>query len=271
MFAFKLHKKVVYRLALYQVLASLSFAAVSTLQAIFINFNDNPEAYGRVCTAVGWFVVFSFWTKLLFTMWVTFHLFCFAILHKNLKKLEVLYVMTSLLVPVVIAAVPLITNTYGLSPPSTACYIEGQYNASNNATSNRIATIQRFALVDGPAMVILIAASIAMVVMVIKLAHGLCWSLKYEPIADGAEYWTALKQLLPLSAFPILFIIFLIPQLVYDIYAANAPELNIAAEVSVVLSTSLWSMTSGVTLIVHISMMRYCTAKRRRKCTICKL
>ena len=96
-FALKLHKKVVYRLALYQVLASLAFATVSTLQVIFINFNNNPEAYGRVCTAVGWFVVYSFWMKLLFTSWVTFHLFCFAILHKNLKKLEVLYVVTSLL------------------------------------------------------------------------------------------------------------------------------------------------------------------------------
>ena len=49
----------------------------------------------------------------LHAMWVTLHLFCFAVLHKNLTKLEVLYVGTSLLVPVVIGCAPLITKTYG--------------------------------------------------------------------------------------------------------------------------------------------------------------
>ena len=57
-------------------------------------------------------------------MWVTFHVFYFAVLHKNLKKLEVLYVVTSLFVPVVIAAVPLLTGTYGQDPNIGSCWIE---------------------------------------------------------------------------------------------------------------------------------------------------
>ena len=181
-FGLKLHKKVIYRLALYQVLASLLFAAVEMLQIIFINYKDNPKVYGRACTAFGWFVVYSFWMKLLFTMWVTFHLFCFAVLQKNLKKLEVLYVVTSVFVPVVIASVPLISNTYGLSPLNITCFIFDQNEKYH------IASIERFVLWDVPAMVILLAASIAMVVMVIKLAHRVCWRLKYEPITDGDQY-----------------------------------------------------------------------------------
>eukprot|EP00731_Ephydatia_muelleri_P013070 Em0007g380a len=86
----KLHKKLVYRLALYQVLSSLLLATVTALQVIFINYNESQTVYLRVCTAVAWFMVYSQWMKLLFTMWVTFHLFCFAVLHKNLKELEVL-------------------------------------------------------------------------------------------------------------------------------------------------------------------------------------
>ena len=86
----KLHKKLVYRLALYQVLSSLLLATVTALQVIFINYNESQTVYLRVCTAVAWFMVYSQWMKLLFTMWVTFHLFCFAVLHKNLQKLEVL-------------------------------------------------------------------------------------------------------------------------------------------------------------------------------------
>ena len=98
-------------------------------------------------------------------MWVVFHLFCFAVLHKNLKKLEVLYVVTSLLVPVVIAAVPLVTHSYGLNPDGDVC---------NIYANTSVAFIERLALWDGPAMLMLIAASAAMVVMVIKLAIQVC-------------------------------------------------------------------------------------------------
>ena len=255
-FWLKLHKKVVYRLAFYQVLASLAFATVSILQVILINYDKNPEVYGRVCTALGWLILYTFWMKLLFTMWVTFHLFFFTVFHKNLKKLEVLYVVTSQLIPALIASVPLITNTYGIGPLHVTCLIFDQND------TNHIASIERFALFDSPAMVILMTASIAMVVMVIKLAHRVCWRLKYEPIIDGDQYWKALKQLLPLAAFPILFSIFMIPRLIYDIYSARVPVLAIAPGLAVLVSTSIWSMASGVILIVHISVACPCRDRK---------
>ena len=116
-FVLKLHKKVVYRLALYQVFASLSFAMSQIVQVIY-----NYVSYNRLCIAFGWLGLYTEWVKLLFTMWVTFHLFCFAILHKNLQKLEVFYVATSLLVPAMIACVPLMSNAYGPSPLGM-CYV----------------------------------------------------------------------------------------------------------------------------------------------------
>ena len=91
----KLYKKIVYRLALYQVLSALAMASVFVMQVVFINYNKSPIIYGRVCTAIGFLGMYTEWTKLLFTMWVTFHLFCFAVLHKNLKKLEVLYMASN--------------------------------------------------------------------------------------------------------------------------------------------------------------------------------
>ena len=154
-------------------------------------------------------------------MWVTFHLFCFAVLHKNLMKLEVLYmyVVTSLLVPAVIACVPLITNTYGRSPDGAYCYIY---------VKNDVAFIERFALWDGPAMIILLAASTAMIVMVIKLTGRVCLRSKYEAITDGDQFWKALKQLLPLAAFPILFLIFEIPVFIFHVYATTSSTPNMA-------------------------------------------
>eukprot|EP00731_Ephydatia_muelleri_P032672 Em0024g216a len=87
-FGFKLHKVVVYRLALYQVLPALAFATVELLQVLMINYQDNQDAYGRVCIAIGWFGLYFILVNLLFNMWVTGHLFSFAVLHKNPTKLE---------------------------------------------------------------------------------------------------------------------------------------------------------------------------------------
>ena len=254
MFVLKLHRKVVYRLSLYQVLASLAFSTVQVWQIISAHRDEIPE-FGRACTAIGSLVLYFRWVKLLFTMWVTFHLFCFAVLHKNLKKLEGLYVVTSLLVPTVIVVVPLITISYGLSPFHYYCYIY-----LDNDT-NHIASTERFALWDAPAMALLLAASIAMVAMVTKLARSVCWRLTYEPITDGGQYWKALKQLLPLAAFPTIFFVFIIPGFINDIYLTV--DSNLAAYLCGLTFIALWSMASGVTLLVHISVSR-CSSKRGR-------
>lgn len=209
-FVLRLYKKIVYRLALYQVLAALMIALAQLFQVLIGN-----SKYDRVCIALAWFGMYFQWVKLLFTVWVTFHLFCFAILHKNLKKLEVFYVVTSLLVPILIAAVPLITHSYGYSSIDS-CYIPAY---AGNVTLNN-AVIERFALWDGPAMVILLALSITMAVMVTKLGGRVCRRSKYEPIPEGDLFSKALKQLLPLAAFPVLFLLFIIPVLIYDVYYA---------------------------------------------------
>ena len=249
----KLYKKLVYRLALYQVLSALAMASVGTMQVVFINYD---ESYGRVCTAIGFLWLYTEWTKLLFTMWVTFHLFCFAVLHKNLKKLEVLYVVTSLLAPVVVVAVPLITHTYGLSPGGNTCYIYA---------NTSVAFIERLALWDGPAMLMLIAASTAMVVMVTKLTSQVRRRSKYEPITDGDQFTKALKQLLPLAAFPMLFFIFEIPVFILHIYTIQYSTPNEGIVISAEICVSLWSMVSGATVIIHISVVRICGRKRKPK------
>ncbi|KAL5509069.1 hypothetical protein EMCRGX_G004352 [Ephydatia muelleri] len=249
---FRLYRKVVYRLALYQVLSSLALAFVSVFQIIFINYHKNTGAYDRACSAIAWLTLYAEWMKLLFTMWVTFHLFCFAVLLKNLKKLEALYITTSLFAPAMVASVPLITHSYGLSPDGSLCYI---YVARDDAF------IERFALWDAPALVLLFMASTAMVVMVIKLAQRAYWRSSYEPISGDDQFQKALKHLLPLAAFPILFFIFIIPVVIFHIYVAKSSTSK-AQKISTFVFYSLWTMNSGVTLIVHISVAR-CLARKK--------
>eukprot|EP00731_Ephydatia_muelleri_P013156 Em0007g466a len=250
----KLYKTLVYRLALYQVLSALVMSSVGAMQGVLINYDESPTIYGRVCTAIGLLLTYTEWMKLLFTTWVTFHLFCFAVLHKNLKKLEVLYVVTSLLVPALIAIVPLVTHAYGLSSDGDVCYIYA---------NTSVAFIERLALWDGPAMLMLIAASISMVVVVIKLASQVCRRSKYEPITDGDQYWKALNQLFPLAAFPILFFIFEIPILIYHLYATQHSTPNEAMLISIAVCFALWSASSGATVIIHISVARICGRKHK--------
>ena len=254
-FVLKLHTKVVYRLALYQVLASLALAMVGALQAIFVNYSKNPYIYDSICTVMGYLNLFTEWMKLLFTMWVTLHLFCFAVLQKNLKKLEVLYIVSSILIPALIAVVPLITKTYGLAPYGTVCYIN--LNPS-------IGQLEKFALWDGPAIFILLGASVAMMVMVIILTRRACRRLMYEPIIEGGQYRKALQQLLPLAAFPLLFFIFELPVLAFHIQMYMHLDRSYSTTMKIIdlVFFSLWSMTSGGTLLLHISVVRYLKTRR---------
>ena len=89
----------------------------------------------------------------------------------------------------VIACVPLITHNYA---SSGNCYIGGFENDSLHTM-----VIVKTAFWDAPAIVILIIISIAMVVMVVKLAHT-------ARLRAGNQITKALRQLLPLVAFPIL-------------------------------------------------------------------
>ena len=254
----KLYKKLVYRLALYQVLSALVSAFVQTIQVVFINYEKSPNFYSRFCTAIGFVVQYTIWVKLLFTVWVTFHLFCFAVCHKNLKNVEVrLYVVTSILVPVVIAIIPLVTKAYGRSPDGNICYIYA---------NTSVAFIERLALWDGPAMLMLITASTAMVVMVIKLASHVYRRYTYEPITDGDQFTEAIKQLLPLATFPMLFFIFEIPVFIFHIYTTQHSTPNEGMFIADVVCFSLWSMASGATVIIHISVTQiHVICGRKRK------
>ena len=114
-----------------------------------------------------------------------------------------------------IAFIPLTTHSYGYSP-ITGCFIPVYYA---NYTYDD-AAIEAFALWDGPSMSILFAASIDMVAVVIKLTYQVCWRVKHERITRGYrdQFQKALKQLLPLAAFPVLFFVLIIPMFVYDTF-----------------------------------------------------
>ena len=169
-----------------------------------------------------------------------------------------LYVVTSLLVPAFIACVPLITHNYGSDGD---CFIGGFENDSLHTIF-----VEEVVLWDAPAMVIFIIASIAMVVMMIKLAYTARWRTHvqlYTPITGGNQITKALRQLLPLVAFPILSAVFIIPQFIAHFYTDYIPASNPALNVISAVFIAMWSLSSGVVLLTHIFVARYLLRKRR--------
>eukprot|EP00731_Ephydatia_muelleri_P013093 Em0007g403a len=263
-FFLRLYRKVVYRLALYQVLSSLCLAVLATTQIVFVYYNGD-SSYKQGCTAIAFLSLYAQWMTLLFTFSAIQHLFCFGALHNNLRRCEVLYVLTSLLLPAPIALVAYIVKSYG--PGEFGCWIyetQSVVNCTNDTLDGNKSTAEtqffkRLGFWDGPASTVLLVASAAMVAMVIKLSCKVYQRKRYGPIvASDDQFGKALKQLLPLAAFPILFCVFVIQQFAFHIYQfLNHPPKAMFLITSI--SFSMWSFASGLTLIFHICVARrYC-------------
>ena len=257
----KLHKKTVDRLALYQVLSASALAAQCIGQIFLLKYSTLSETtvIQHLCQAFGFLFLYTEMVKLLFTMWVTVHLFCYAVFHKNLKRLEALYVVTSLVVPAGIASVPFTTHTYGLS--QSWCWIQSRKDNCPGSTLLVRGVIEQFALWFGPAMVILSLVSLAMVVMVIILFHrAYVWRA-----SQRNQNWKAVKQLLPLVAYPILFFTFIVPQFIIRVYDTNSEymsrERNFVLSIATIACEVGWSLSAGVTLIAHIVVTDICSRR----------
>ena len=112
-------------------------------------------------------------------------------------------------------------------------------------------------------MVILLTESTAMIVMVAILA----FRMRHNQLgnrADGDQNWKALRQLLPLSAYPILFCIFTILAFINRVYGAASPAGNHGLSVASALSGAGWSLSTGATLLTHILVVTLCSKRHRR-------
>ena len=108
----RLHKTLVYRLAMYQILSAIEFSIIWMI-ALSTIFSANVDV---VLDAL---LMGSSFIKLMFTVWISIHLFALAVFHKNLQRLERLYVGSSLLIPLAVTIMLLIINLIGCHGNST--------------------------------------------------------------------------------------------------------------------------------------------------------
>ena len=147
-FILKLYRYFIYRLAMYQVLGSFLLSISMALQLLFLNYNGTLMYYYISCKVVAFILEWSLLVKLIFTVWLTFHLFCYVVFFKNFKRLEWLYISTSILFPLLFASVPFITGSYGMA--GAWCYIPSWRN-SCASEDYKDGIIEQYSLYYGPA------------------------------------------------------------------------------------------------------------------------
>ena len=175
--------------------------------------------------------------KLMFTVWIVIHLFALAVFHKNLQRLEPLYVVSSLLVPLVVTAAMLGTN-FTRSRLQDACGL-------------------RESVIYEIIFSVLVLISLLIVVMGTILCHRACRRRSLALSEYDKQHKKALYEMIPLLLYPILFLLFTTPIFILDViiyvhfYSFSSIYLGFA------VFAPLWSLTTSMLLIFHLCVVRH--------------
>ena len=255
LFCLKLHFIFLYRLAAYQVFASLLHAFFGICQLSFLT-DRGPIPSSPSCEVIGYLFEVAAWMKLLISAWLTFHIFCFAVFYKNLRKLETLYISTSILIPIVISSIPLMTKSYG--PSGAWCWI---------LHTDVTGFIEQIVLWFVPQCILLFLESAAMLIM-LTIVYRRAHRGNEENLLFGREQnQKAFRQLQPLVVYPITFFVLSIPTFVYRAYqplGASPCGIGVLQLITIVCVPS-WGITAGVTLMLHIAVVKIDCVKFLRR------
>ena len=255
----RMYKYFVYRLALYQVLACLLFSVSEVLEMMNYNYNETKQFHISACLATGFLTQYTMWVKLLFTLCLVFHLFCLAVCLKNFTKLEIAYVLLSALSPLLNAWIPFVNNFYNLA--GGWCWIHAwKDNCPTQKYKNGI--IEQFTLWYGPLFIALTLCLIAVIVIILVLVRRAYLSHKKEaePLISKNRNKTALKELLPLLVYPIIFFVLAVFPLVDRIYGAASKSKHGSYYTLLMghsISQASWGFFSALSLTIHVLYVRF--------------
>lgn len=264
---FKLYRYLSHRLAMYQVLAAVFFGSVCALEMTFIQY-DERAYYRYLCAIAGFLLEYAVWVKLLFMFCLTFHLFCFAVFYRNFEKLEVVYIVFSIIGPLTFCWIPFVHGIYGEA--GAWCWIQ---NWSNDCANSKLpeGEIEEYSLLYGPAFIGLSLSALAVFFIVVVLAYRAYFFRTHSHDSDestsllNTQRRKVLREIAPLVAYPILFFIFFAPSFVNRIRGTIVKEASFESFMWSAITTPMLSFFAGVTLIVHILVLECRKSHRRRK------
>ena len=251
----KLHKTLVYRLAMYQVLSAMEFSIIWIIAApLYILFTfvtpRSKKVFMTSAVVLDSLLMGSSFIKLMFTLWISIHLFALAVFHKNLERLERLYVVSSLLIPLAAIIVLLTVNL-------THCYGDRTYLWEETI----------FIII----FAVLVIVSLLMVVMGTILCHRACRRRNALLSEYDKQHKKALREMLPLLLYPIFFLLFTMPifgiavyeiDVTLDYNNATMTEYDFYTPLFFEAFAPFWSFTTSLLLISHLCVVR-CINKKK--------
>ena len=266
-----LYKLLIYRLALYQVFASLALSVIDGVA--LLQLETRISRIYSTCVVSAFLLEYCLWVKLLFVACLTFHLFFFAVFSRNLRKWEPFYIAFSTIFPAVPACIPLATSSYGTA--RAWCWIPDE-KMSQNCTMEfyKTGSVEEYTLWLGPVTIALALDNIAVVAIFVTL---LCRARnKRRRSGHDSEYLLsrhsqrldpnkeAFKQMLPLLTYPVIFFILSLLPLVRRIYeVATHKNSFILALLHAILGPS-WGFFSALALLAHICIIRRCGSQQKK-------
>ena len=259
-FYLKLHRQFTYRVALYQVLGAILYHCAGLLATLApLSIGHFQSYFTPICQLAAFSLTFFFWLKLLFVSFIVVHLFIFAVIYRSIKRFEPAYIVCSVVFSLVVATVPFMTKTYGLAGPW--CWIE---NRKDDCSTQVLldGVIEQFALYYGPGLAFLAIDSAVVIVMVTILVVRVHRERK-DMKNTNHPLQEALKQIIPLVAYPLLFLFLLVPGFANRVYGATPNQSSVGLIYFSSVTLSLWGFVGGVTLWAHIVML---LLSQRAKC-----
>ena len=268
-FCLKLHKYFIYRLAVYKVVSAMF---VNLLHIVFTSniLQGYHSLHHVICLPAGFLLMYFFWINLLFTVIIMFHFFSLTVCLKNLKHLEVYYVVFSLLIPLVFLWIPFVNNSYGFNA-NGECWI---IIVNTDCTTNKVGIIEQYTLWYGPCYLILaISVLAAVIVVIVLLCRGYRNGKEYdrEPLLahHTSQHKKAVMELIPLLIYPAFFFFFNILDMVHRIVnilpLGVSPKSDNDIELTHSVVSSSWGMLSSIVLLLLIAATKCCKKKSQHQ------
>ena len=206
------------RLVLYLSIAAL-LTGISTVLHRVDYSNEMSDFYLRFCTFGGFLEQITSWMILNAIVAITMYLFMSVIMKRNTEKLEVLYVSFIFLFPFLFNWIPFIHSSYGRS--GAWCWIRSSDRLT--CEDHVFGKVLIFVLWFVPLYVILISVVILYLIILVKLHRdNKKWSDKQTN--EQTNFNKTQRQLIPLMAYPFIYIILSIPPLINRIQGLVNPD-----------------------------------------------
>ena len=197
MIACRLFKFVTHRLILYMLIGILFFSLSVAVQffGLWLKYWGNEDA--DECILEGFLLEYAVWVMLLSTLMLTVHLtvmVLFPSFYEKIAKIELFYLLCPWIFPLFVSWIPFVNHNYGIA--GSWCWIR-IYNVNENCSINKEGMIEIYAVWYGELTVGLILNNIALIVI------GLTLCKRAYRNTTSLDYRKALKQTLPLLAYPI--------------------------------------------------------------------